>query len=287
MKFDTLSNLDLKFNYIETVLSWKGEIYAGEVAEYFNVTRQTAQGYIKAYRKAFPGQMEYIPSCRRHVRSETFRPVLLTKATPKDGLFFLDFIRGQTLVGRYWNSDVVSEVPLIDANRYGRPEVSINIVQAILAGLTNRKRVSVLYQSKRTNPETVDRRMISPNRLVYADNRYHVRAYCHKWNIHLDFVLSRFHDAKVENYENPGSKWVSGDKDTAWRTKLLLRFKPNPKLNSAQVQAITIGMKLDQNGFCCIETNEAIAYYVERRMQAIDRKLKCELWILHDKKIKE
>lgn len=269
-----------RFGYIETLLAWTGKVYAGEVAEYFHVARQTAQGFIDAYRKAYPNQMEYDYKLKRHIRSESFKQIL----TPKKTLSYLDFIRGQALVGKYWDNESVSEVPLADVDRLGRPDLSHKNVEAIMAGFSDHKRVSILYQSKTTDPKTITWRMISPNHLVHADNRYHVRAYYHKNHVYRDFVLSRILDAELQVKEKPESEWVSGIKDKEWVTRITLRFHPNPKLTEAQTQAVIKGYKLDSEGYHCIETNKALAFYVKRKMLSIDLKLGMERWCLFDRK---
>jgi predicted DNA-binding transcriptional regulator YafY len=278
MKHDISSIEVQRFGYIETLLAWTGKVYAGEVAEYFHVARQTAQGFINAYRKAYPNQMEYDYRQKRHIRSKSFKQIL----TQEETLTYLDFIRGQTLVGKYWDSESVSEVPLVDVDRMGRPGLSHKIVEAVLAGLSDHKRVLILYQNKTIDPKAVTWRMISPNHLVHADNRYHVRAYYHKNQVYRDFVLSRILDAEFQKNEKPEREWVSGKEDKAWSTRITLRFHPNSKLTGAQTQAVIKGYKLDSDGCLRIETNKALDFYVQRKMLSIDLKLGIARWCLFD-----
>jgi hypothetical protein len=60
------------------------------------------------------------------------------------------------------------------------------------------------------------------------------------------------------------------------------RFHPNPKLTEAQTQAVIKGYKLDSDGCLRIETNKALAFYVQRKMLIIDLKLGMERWCLFD-----
>jgi predicted DNA-binding transcriptional regulator YafY len=280
MKFDTSLSLLQRLSFIETRLAWTGAVHAGEVAEYFHVTRQTAQGFINAYRKAYPGQMTYDPKRKRHVRTTAF----VQQVTKKETLRFLDFIRGQALVGKYWVDENVSEVPIIDVDRLARPELSKDIVQTILTGLTDHKRVSIRYQSKVTDPLAISYRMISPNHLVHADNRYHVRAFYHKNNVYRDFVLSRIHSAELQSSEKPDSEWVSGEDDTDWATQVTLKFTPHPKLNLAQRQAVTEGYRLDADNCYQIQTNRAQAFYVKRKMLMLDLKINLPRWCFVEEK---
>ena len=70
MKFDTL----IRFAYIETQLFWGDGLSAGELAKFFDSTRQTAQAVINAYRQQHPDQMEYDGSLKRHVATEVIEP---------------------------------------------------------------------------------------------------------------------------------------------------------------------------------------------------------------------
>jgi hypothetical protein len=120
--------------------------------------------------------------------------------------------------------------------------------------------------------------MISPNQLVHVDSRYHVRAYCHKRRAYRDFVLSRIHYAELQGNEEPEKEWVSGNGDEYWCTRITLQFRPHPELTEAQIQAVTKGYKLDTDGCYRIQTSRALAFYVKRRMLAIDHGLGFARW---------
>jgi hypothetical protein len=70
MKKDTLN----RFAYIETRLYWGGGLTAGELAQACDLTRQNAQGVIKAYRDKHPGNIAFDTSLKRQVAGEHFEP---------------------------------------------------------------------------------------------------------------------------------------------------------------------------------------------------------------------
>ena len=58
---------------------------------------------------------------------------------------------------------------------------------------------------------------------VNADNRYHLRAFCHTRQQGRDFVLSRIQEAKQS-----AEDWIPEEYDLEWWRQETLRFYPNP-----------------------------------------------------------
>ena len=78
-----------------------------------------------------------------------------------------------------------------------------------LQGMHEKKILQIRYQSRRKDSS----RLISPNRLVYAVDRYHLRAFCHKTATYRDFVLTRIFEAETFDSKTMTNevelKWVS------------------------------------------------------------------------------
>ena len=140
--------------------------------------------------------------------------------------------------------------------------------------------------SSRSNPKLQRRkdsnRLISPNRLVYAVDRYHLRAFCHKTATYRDFVLTRIFEA--EPFESKGSKdgvelkWVSEENDKAWLTRKVLRFRPNQNLPKDVIQTLKKDFPV-VNGVLTIECNEATAPYIEMKFARPDFKKRIPQWV--------
>ena len=140
--------------------------------------------------------------------------------------------------------------------------------------------------SSRSNPKLQRRkdsnRLISPNRLVYAVDRYHLRAFCHKTATYRDFVLTRIFEA--EPFESKGSKdgvelkWVSEENDKAWLTRKVLRFRPNQNLPKDVIQTLKKDFPV-VNGVLTIECNEATAPYIEMKFARPDFKYRIPQWV--------
>jgi len=257
----------IRFEFIETRLFWGDGITANEMADTFGISRQSAQAVINQYRRSHPRQMRYDPTRRRHVPTETFSPYYIRK-TP---VSFLDYLRGQTLSGFYREERGWSDIVLTDVDRLLRPDLPLEPTRTVLSALLQQKVIHINYRSK--NQESVTSRLISPNHLVFADNRYHLRAFCHEKHSFLDFVLSRVLWAELTDEE-----WVSSLEDDVWNTFVTLHFRPNPELSAEAQEAVLKNYETGQSGYRIVKCREAIAYYIKRKMLSINHKVGMSLW---------
>jgi hypothetical protein len=262
MKSDTLE----RFAYLETQLYWGGGITAGELAHAFDLARQTAQGVIDSYRRQHPTSMEFCPSRKRHVAQPGFEPHYIRPGSGE----FLDYLRGEAMSAHYRDIEDWSSFSLHDADRLLRPNLRREPIHIVLSALRNQRAVTIEYQSK----FRILTRDFSPNHLIFANNRYHVRGYCHVAQEFLDFVLSR-----ITHAEPSSAEWFSSYDDKEWNRIVELRFKPNPQLPEDARQALSWDHLLDRDGCWIISCRQPIAYYVRRELLTVDSEYNCSRWI--------
>ncbi len=255
MKLDTL----LRFAFIETRLYWEDGLAAKDLVEAFELSRPTAQAVIDDYRHRYPGQMRYDPAKKRHVMTEDFEPRYISERT----LDFLDFLRGQGLREHYLEEKGWSNLQVYDVDRFLRPRVSREIMRQVLGALRHQKTLRIDYQAK-MDDGVRDSRVISPNYLVFADNRYHLYAYCHTLNAYRDFVLSRI--VWVEPAEE---QWVSGEHSEEWREYDELYFQPNPQLPERARRALLRGYPDAEKGYWRIRCRRNATYYIEHQLEVM------------------
>ncbi len=260
----------VRFEYIETRLFWGGGLTASELAETFGLSRQSAQRAIDAYRQCHPGQMVYDPRAKRHVAADGFRP----RTIRPEPIRFLDYLRGQALMGYYRDEPEWSDLTLTDVDRLLRPDLPEEPTRTVLTALLQCRVVRVIYRSK--NPESVTDRWISPNHLVFADDRYHLRAFCHTVERFIDLVLSRIQWAKLTDEED----WVPSHEDREWNRIVELAFIPNPELPAEAREAILKRYDTPVPGRRTVHCRYALAYYVERKLMAPSMKFDGKpLWV--------
>ncbi|MDY6991974.1 MAG: WYL domain-containing protein [Pseudomonadota bacterium] len=259
IRFDTA----IRFAYIETRLYWEDGFTATELAENFNVSRQTAQAVIEQYRQQYPQHMYYDNKRKRHVATEDFKPHYIDPRT----IQFLEYLRSQNLREHYLDEDQQwSELNVADADRLLRPELPREIVQPIFAALRHRKTLLLEYQA--VMAEHIRFRVVSPNHLVFVDNRYHLHAYCHHTQSYRDFVLSRILSVAASDQE-----WVSSAGDEEWQF-VTLRYKPNPELPLEVQETLLRGYPGSERGLLEIRCRKNFVFYIERQMKM----KKSEVW---------
>jgi len=265
MKFDTL----IRFTYIETKLYWGNGLAANDLAKTFGLTRQTAQAAIDAYRLQHPGQMKYDGSLKRHLAEKDFEPQYIRG----DAVAFLDYLRGQNLRAHYLDEADWSEIEVTDMDRLLRPKLPRRVVQPILAALRHKETLLIEYQP--VMPDDIRVRVISPNLMVFVNNRYHLHAYCHTAHKYLDFVLSRF--VHVE----PGyEEWVSSEGSREWHDRVKLCFRPNRELPREVQETLLRGHPLNEEGMWEINCRKSEAFYIRRTLlNKYDENRRMPLWI--------
>jgi len=259
-----------RFEYIETRLLWGEGLTASELSQVFDISRPIAQKVITDYRERHPNQMIYQSSQKRHIASNDFEPLYIKV----DPLKFLDYLRGSTLIGLYREERDWSEFEVTDVSRLLHPDLTVSVIQKVLSALNRKQTVYIEYKTKALESGKWTSRVISPNHLVYANNRYHIRAYCHFKCQFLDFVLSRIKYAEI-NHED----WVPSHEDEEWNENIKLAFKPNPELSQGVQNAIIHNFKTVNSGIKIVSCRKALAFYVEREMLSIDNKYGRALWV--------
>ena len=262
MKSDT-SN---RFAYIETRLQWGDGLTARELAETFRLTRQTAQGLIDEYRQRYPGNLHFDPSVKKQLPGESFSP----RHISKDAGHFLDYLRGHELVGYYLDQSEWSELSLVDVDRFTRPKLNFSNTRELLASLRNRHSLRVTYRAKTRHLD----RDICPHSIIFASNRYHVRAYCHLSGHFLDLVISR-----IDNFRASQEPWVPSSQDGEWNEYADIVFTVNHSLPRPSVVAIRMDYGLKESENLTVTCRKALAFYVRRELLAVDLKYGMPRWV--------
>lgn len=245
-------DLQRRYAFIETCVYWGIGLTATHLGKIFGIARQNAQKNIKDYQAHYPRQMKYNPSLKCHEATEDFTPQLI-RDNPDA---YLDYLRGNHLVSRFWSENDWSELTVYDIDQKTRPYLDRECIRNVISALQHQKVVRIHYHSKNLTQYLT----ISPNNLAYASQRYHVRAYCHESFHYIDLVLSRVLDAELTTDD-----WVSADEDADWNTPVELRFVPNKKLPRQVFNTIQQDYQLTNDHYV-VRTNLSLAYYIKQNL---------------------
>ena len=121
------------------------------------------------------------------------------------------------------------------------------------------KALHIHYQSM-SNPDP-QWRWISPHAFGFDGMRWHVRAYCHRRQDFVDFIIGRM----LATGEMAAAEGQAKD-DWKWVTSFEVALKPNPKLTAGQQRAVALdfGMTHEQ---VVIPVRYALLYYFEKRLR--------------------
>ncbi len=157
-------------------------------------------------------------------------------------------------------------LPLMDL-RYGHIEIldvpnrhiDPKIVRGLVQAARGQLRVDVDYVS--LSSEEQSGRNIVPHTLVYDGIRWHVRAYCEKKGVYLDFVMSRFRGEPELLDTSPHGR----DQDLEWNTQVTAVVIPNQP--SAQDNRPSLPVTMPCLMASCCSTSASLMHYALERMQ--------------------
>lgn len=261
-----MKNDIIRFAFIETRLLWGGGLTARQLADAFGLARQNAQKVISQYRQRHPENIRRVG--RKQVASSVFTPYYIRSGARN----FLDYLRGQSMLAYYLDIPDWIDMPFHDVDHLLRGRLHNSIMHEMLAALRE-KRVVTLYYHAKTGARMRD---FSPNQLIFASNRYHIRGFCHLTLRYLDFVLSRITHAEPADRE-----WVSSDDDREWNSFDILLFRPNPELPEEAINALRLdfALGLDDNDSFQVKCRRALKGYVKRAMLVPDSVFEKPRWI--------
>jgi predicted DNA-binding transcriptional regulator YafY len=243
---------NLRFNFIESVVRWEGQINATHLATKFQLSRQAASTVLQLYRDSFPKNLLYNQSNKAFIATAEFN----------DKTQLTDFSDYLTAVSTSHQStkDLKQNVDIC-VFEVEAPLRNINPLQVrpILRAIREKLAIDIGYISL-SSPDYLDR-IIQPHALIFDGLRWHVRAYCNKNQQFRDFTLSRFNGEAV--FE--GKATHSSTLDEKWQTMVDVVIEADPRFNDQQKRIIEQDFQME-NGQKTITTRAALVNYLLRRL---------------------
>lgn len=246
-----------RLEFLEFLLFWEGGVNRSDLVDRFGVSVPQASNDITAYRELAPGNLEYDASAKRYIATSQFQPRFL-KPNPDRYLAQLKAISDGILdVVDTWITTVPPTGIVPTPGRRTDPEV----LQAITAAVRERQAIRIKYQSMSVEHPDPLWRWITPHAFAFDGMRWHVRAFCDRNQVFLDFLIGR---CLAAGERKPAE--VQATSDELWKSIFDVVLRPNPDLSESQQQVIArdYGMR---SGRVTVPVRYALLYYFNKRMR--------------------
>lgn len=217
-----------RLRFLESRLLWGGEVNRRDICDEFGVTPNHFSRDVRAYKEHFPSNIRYDEISRSYRPTENFQPALASE----DPGEYLALLRTRTAYPvDSLRTEVGGDVPC-DVLRAPEGNVDKEILRRLLRTISQNTGCVIRYQS--FSRADADRRTIWPHALAWTGDRWHVRAFDARREMHVDLALLRISSIKITGTPCPrGATFDSG-----WEELETVEVIPNPDLSAGQQRVI-------------------------------------------------
>lgn len=224
-----------RLQFIESIVFWEGAIDRPRVARIFGVTENHVTKDFSLYRERYPENLDYDLSQRSYKPGKKFRQQFSSGLAEE----YLSLLRASQEGVGVGIAPSISEG--INAEILPTPsgKIDSSILKEVTRALHRGSGLKISYQSLKTATKT--EREIWPHALVYASNRWHIRAFDSKYGNFIDLVLQRILSVKTINHVAP----KKANEDVLWNNRVQITLVPRAELPEPQqnVIALEFGME--------------------------------------------
>lgn len=232
-----------RLQFIESCLLWEGVLQRKDICDAFGLTLNHVTREITAYRKQHKNNLIYDPETRAWRIGPGFKPAYATG----DASEYLAMLHAYAVSGDAAVMATAGPTATAEALPSVAGKIDRAVLKEVIGGLRRHSGVIVKYQSF-SDPEPRER-TIWPHALVFANERWHVRAYDSSKQRFSDFVLARILKAR------PATEiavYASAADDRDWQTQITIDIVPSTGLSASQhlVVAREFGMRRQGDLWC-------------------------------------
>lgn len=247
-----------RLEFIDVRLRWDGRINRSDLTTFFGISVPQASLDIAKYVELAQDNAVYDRSARVYLAGERFKP-LYPSNTPQR---FLNELLAHAAGVIQPGASFLGWTPSVDLAASPGRQVSAKVLLPLLTAIREGQQVLVSYQSM-SSMEPGERHL-SPHAIAFDGFRWHVRAFCHRKEHFLDFVIARVLSARMT--DQPA---LSSAADEAWHRKVTLLLGPNPKLSAAARRVIELDYGMT-DGEVALECRQALLFYTLKRLGLLD-----------------
>lgn len=210
--------VEQRLAFIESRLFWDGSVKRPDIIAAFEIAVTQASKDLALYQAQAPENLRYDGARKCYVPTPQFRPrfIQLDGEAYLRGLPNPEAVDGEREARRLMGERLPAPSRRID------PLSLRQVAWALRDGLS----LEIEYLSSSADQLGPAWRRVSPHAFAHNGWRWYVRAYCHREERFVDFVVSRIRAAR-----DPGPAGRGGQEDDAWRTLFAVVLAPNPRLS--------------------------------------------------------
>lgn len=246
--------VEQRLEFIEFRLFWEGGLNRSDIVNFFEVSVPQASNDLRLYQKIAPKNVRYDTSLKRYFTSDSFNPKLISLDATQYLTQLNSIERGVIGPEEVW----IADLPSFAAVSVPRRSINPHHFKKILSAVRNNKPTEIRYQSFSTpDPQW---RLISPHAFGFDGMRWHVRAYCHKRERFIDFLLSRILECKESN-----ETAYDACRDWLWHSEIEVSLVPHPKCSEGQKKAIELDFDMGEGKITPKMRHAMLFYFLKRQ----------------------
>ncbi len=273
-----MKNHDKFIQELEMALLWGNGCDRETLSKKTGIGIRTIQKCINDYIQSANGTVSYNKKLKAYIANETFEPTLIND----DPESYLQYCLGEQLQQSLLQKGKVMtshKFPIEDIQSLTTSNVDDLIMGTLVQSINTQSQICGTYVAKKGTRTDI---ILSPHSIALARNRYHVRAYHHKFGRYSDFAVGRFESIRIYSQPQTG---VSADNDAEWQTFDNLVFELNPKLTYEEIESFRMEWNLpSQSNQKIIRTRRALAKYVRQEMEKTAIGTAHQTWIYKEDK---
>jgi predicted DNA-binding transcriptional regulator YafY len=246
--------VERRLQFIDFRLRWEGRLNRTDLTDHFGLSTPQVSLDIAKYTELAPNNLTYDRSSKTYVASADFRPLYLRSSARRYLAELLATKMGILEPG----ASFIGVSPEVDSAPSPWRALDEHTVETLVKAIRQKLAVTVSYQSM--SSLEASRRQLSPHALGYDGFRWHVRAFCHRRERFVDFVLAR-----ILSLEAMEPSDVDSRQDSHWHTVLTLVLTPHPELPAAKKRVLELDYGM-QDGEVKLPCRQAFLYYTLRRL---------------------
>lgn len=246
---------------LEMALLWEGGCNRDKLSSRTGISIRSVQRYINQYIQDSNCTIYYSKKNKAYLANEDFYPILINN----DPELYLQYCLGEKLQQTLLKQEktmALARFSIEDIQSLTKSNVDDLIMNTLIQAINTQSQICATYISKKGTKADI---ILSPHAIALARNRYHIRAYHHKYNQYSDFVIGRFESIRIISLPQEG---ICGTKDTEWHTFNDLIFELNPKLTNEELESFRMEWNLPtKSNQKIINARKALAKYIRQDME--------------------